>query len=134
SPVRPASTPMAVYTTDMPSTYKAAKPSPLPRDGLPPAVWPTRKAERIGTIGSTHGVRDSKTPKPKNTANTCQRKPSSSAEASPTSSCLLQPLKAKKPRTACGCPTLGSATPLAAGCKVKVSVCGGQHRPASAQP
>src|SRR5690606_19022637 len=116
SPVRPASTPMTVYTTDIPSTYRADKPNPLPRAGLPPALCPTRKADKIGTIGNTHGVKDSSSPSPKNTANTCQRRPCSNAEARPTSSCVLHPPKEKKARSARGSSTVGKAAALAAGC------------------
>ncbi len=40
------------------------------RRGVTSGPWPTISPERIGTIGSTQGVKASNSPKPKNTAST----------------------------------------------------------------
>src|SRR3546814_11597597 len=66
APIRPASTPSTVYTTDIPRTYAPANAKPRQRDTLAraPASSATM-ARRIGTMDSTHGVNDNKSHKTK---------------------------------------------------------------------
>src|SRR3546814_3231357 len=64
APIRPASTPSTVYTTDIPRTYAPANAKPPQRDTLARApASPATIARRIGTTGSTHGVNDNNSPK-----------------------------------------------------------------------
>src|SRR3546814_12099725 len=64
APIRPASTPSTVYTTDIPRTYAPANAKPRQRDTLARApASPATLARRIGTMGSTHGVNDNNSPK-----------------------------------------------------------------------
>src|SRR3546814_8970782 len=64
APIRPASTPSTVYTTDIPRTYAPANAKPRQRDTLARApASPATMARRIGTMGSTHGVNDNNSPK-----------------------------------------------------------------------
>ena len=56
--------PAAAYVRAMPCTYVKASEKPRMRVTLAPC--PTMMPERIGIIGSTHGVSDSSNPAPKN--------------------------------------------------------------------
>src|SRR5690606_13471116 len=76
APTRPAATPSAVYTSDMPSTNTAASDTLRQRDAgvVALADWlPARMASRMGTMGSTQGVKDSSTPKAALSRMTCHQ-------------------------------------------------------------
>src|SRR3546814_5483953 len=67
APIRPASTPSTVYTTDIPRTYAPANAKPRQSDTLARApASPATMARRIGTMGRTHGVQDNNSPKTRN--------------------------------------------------------------------
>ena len=59
-PASAATAPAAVYVAAMPSTYDSDSRKPRCVDTVPP--WPAMMLDRIGTIGSTHGVNDSSSP------------------------------------------------------------------------
>src|SRR5690606_17781145 len=67
-PASAASAPAAVYVTAMPSTYDNDSANARPVDTCAPC--PAMMPDRIGTIGSTHGVNARRSPRPKNVAPT----------------------------------------------------------------
>ncbi len=67
APLSPAATPSAVYTTDMPSTYVAASARPRLRLGRWCCAPPSTIDDRMGIMGSTHGVKASSRPSTKKT-------------------------------------------------------------------